>query len=73
VSCSAAPPATSAHTSLVVLGLDSLGTVQLQQRLQNALKTQILPGVIWVNATAARLAEWLFLQHMGLQESEEEH
>ncbi|WP_277816917.1 type I polyketide synthase [Streptomyces caatingaensis] len=53
-----------AHTSLVVLGLDSLGAVQLQQRLQNALKVSIKPGVIWVRPNAAGLADWL-LEQLG--------
>ncbi|MBD0746746.1 hypothetical protein BG418_34530 [Streptomyces sp. CBMA152] len=48
-----------AHTSLVLLGLDSLGAVQLQQRLQRALTVDIKPGVIWVKPTTAALAEWL--------------
>lgn len=47
------------HTSLVLLGLDSLGAVQLQQRLQNALKVNIKQGVIWVKPSAAGLAAWL--------------
>ncbi|MEV0501581.1 SDR family NAD(P)-dependent oxidoreductase [Streptomyces spectabilis] len=44
------------HTSLVLLGLDSLAAVQLQQRLQRSLGTGIKPGVIWVKPTAAALA-----------------
>nr|APD71896.1 type I polyketide synthase 4 [Streptomyces sp.] len=52
------------HTSMVILGLDSLGAVALQQRLQNALRTEIKPGVIWVKPSAAALAEWL-LDQMG--------
>ncbi|GGV56236.1 polyketide synthase [Streptomyces spectabilis] len=55
-----------AHTSLVMLGLDSLGAVQLQQRLQNGLETEIKPGVIWVKPSAAGLADWL-LEQMGFR------
>ncbi|MEV4559520.1 SDR family NAD(P)-dependent oxidoreductase [Kitasatospora sp. NPDC049285] len=47
------------HTSMVLLGLDSLGAVQLQQRLQQALGIEIKAGVIWVKPSAASLAEWL--------------
>ncbi|MGX1853047.1 type I polyketide synthase [Streptomyces sp. NPDC055299] len=47
------------HTSVVLLGLDSLGAVQLQQRLQDALKVDIKQGVIWVKPSAADLASWL--------------
>ncbi|MFI5783788.1 type I polyketide synthase [Nocardia sp. NPDC051570] len=53
------------HTSMVMLGLDSLAGVQLQQSLQRALGTEMKPGVIWVTPTAAALATWL-LQHLGL-------
>ncbi|MFE4944680.1 type I polyketide synthase [Streptomyces sp. NPDC056641] len=53
------------HSSLVALGLDSLGAVQLQQHLQRALKTEMKPGVIWVKPSAAALTDWL-LDHMGL-------
>ncbi|MFH8786957.1 type I polyketide synthase [Streptomyces roseoverticillatus] len=53
------------HTSLVLLGLDSLGAVQLQQRIQHTLKTEVKPGVIWVKPTPAALADWL-LNEMGL-------
>ncbi|MFE3203182.1 type I polyketide synthase [Embleya sp. NPDC059237] len=55
-------------TSLVILGLDSLGAVQLQQRIQYALKTEMKPGVIWVKPNAAALCEWL-LAHLGLDET----
>lgn len=58
-----------AHTSMVVLGMDSLGAVQLQQRIHRALKVDIKPGVIWVKPTAASLADWL-LAAMGLTGSE---
>jgi acyl transferase domain-containing protein/acyl carrier protein len=58
-----------AHTSLVILGMDSLGAVQLQQRLQKALRTDIKPGVIWVAPSAAALTDWL-MDHMGLAESD---
>ncbi|MCX5205772.1 type I polyketide synthase [Streptomyces sp. NBC_00237] len=54
-----------AHTSLVILGLDSLGAVQLQQRFQNSLRITVKPGVIWVKPTAAALSDWL-LAAMGL-------
>ncbi|MGW1411567.1 type I polyketide synthase [Streptomyces sp. NPDC002403] len=47
------------HTSMVILGLDSLGAVQLQQRLQHALQIEMKPGVIWVKPTAAGLTDWL--------------
>ncbi|MFD7288483.1 type I polyketide synthase [Streptomyces sp. NPDC059863] len=53
------------HSSLVALGLDSLGAVQLQQHLQRALKTEMKPGVIWVKPSAAALTDWI-LDHMGL-------
>ncbi|MFD5922410.1 SDR family NAD(P)-dependent oxidoreductase [Kitasatospora sp. NPDC058201] len=53
------------HTGMVSLGLDSLGAVQLQQRLQRALRTEMKPGVIWVKPSAAALADWL-LDHLGL-------
>ncbi|MEU3462922.1 type I polyketide synthase [Streptomyces sp. NPDC006733] len=53
------------HTSMVILGLDSLGAVQLQQRLQHALHTEMKPGVIWTKPTAAALADWL-LAHTAL-------
>jgi phthiocerol/phenolphthiocerol synthesis type-I polyketide synthase D len=55
----------ASHTNLVILGLDSLGAVQLQQRLSTALQTDIKPGVIWVKPSAAALASWL-LDAMGL-------
>ncbi|MCI3928092.1 SDR family NAD(P)-dependent oxidoreductase [Streptomyces sp. AN091965] len=54
------------HTSMVILGLDSLGAVQLQQRLHRALRIDIKPGVIWVKPTAAALTDWI-LEHMGLR------
>ncbi|MEU0876314.1 SDR family NAD(P)-dependent oxidoreductase [Nocardia brasiliensis] len=50
------------HTSMVILGLDSLGAVQLQQRLQRALAIDIKPGVIWVKPTPADLADWILEQ-----------
>ncbi|MFJ5120214.1 type I polyketide synthase [Kitasatospora sp. NPDC088548] len=53
------------HTSMVVLGMDSLGAVQLQQRIQRALSITVKPGVIWVNPTPAGLAHWL-MGHLGL-------
>ncbi|MFC1403071.1 MULTISPECIES: type I polyketide synthase [Streptacidiphilus] len=53
------------HTSLIVLGLDSLGAVQLQQRLAAALRTDIAPGTIWVKPSPAALAEAL-LEQTGL-------
>ncbi|RBQ17810.1 hypothetical protein DP939_23410 [Spongiactinospora rosea] len=46
-------------TSLVMLGVDSLAAVQLQQRLQHTLKTEIKAGVIWVKPSPAGLAEWI--------------
>ncbi|MBB4928546.1 SDR family NAD(P)-dependent oxidoreductase [Kitasatospora kifunensis] len=58
------------HTSMVILGLDSLGAVQLQQRLQRALRTELKPGVIWVKPSAASLADWL-LDAMGLGDDAE--
>ncbi|MGX9883887.1 type I polyketide synthase [Streptomyces sp. NPDC002276] len=57
------------HTSLVVLGLDSLGAVQLQQRLATALRTDIAPGTIWVKPSPATLADAL-LRQTGLAEGE---
>ncbi|MFD9419417.1 SDR family NAD(P)-dependent oxidoreductase [Streptomyces goshikiensis] len=59
------------HTSMVILGLDSLGAVQLQQRLQRALRTEVKPGVIWVKPSAASLTDWL-LEAMGLNDDAEE-
>ncbi|MGW2369479.1 phosphopantetheine-binding protein [Streptomyces sp. NPDC001667] len=53
------------RTSMILLGLDSLGAVQLQQRLQQGLGITIAPGVIWVRPTPADLADW-FLGRMGL-------
>lgn len=50
---------------MILLGLDSLGAVQLQQRLQQGLGITIAPGVIWVRPTPADLADW-FLGRMGL-------
>ncbi|GAJ83837.1 putative polyketide synthase [Nocardia brasiliensis NBRC 14402] len=52
------------HTSMVLLGLDSLGAIQLQQRLRRALHTEMKTGVIWVKPSAAALADWL-LDHLG--------
>ncbi|MFK0132372.1 SDR family NAD(P)-dependent oxidoreductase [Streptomyces rubiginosohelvolus] len=57
------------HTSVVLLGLDSLGAVQLQQRLQKTLDTQMKAGVIWVKPSAAGLADWL-LEHTGLKDAD---
>ncbi|GHE42581.1 phthiocerol/phenolphthiocerol synthesis polyketide synthase type I PpsD [Streptosporangium violaceochromogenes] len=54
-----------AHTSLVLLGLDSLGAVQLQQRLSGTLHVTIQPGVIWTKPSAAALTDWL-LERMAL-------
>ncbi|MGW2369476.1 SDR family NAD(P)-dependent oxidoreductase [Streptomyces sp. NPDC001667] len=45
------------HTSLVLLGLDSLGAVQLQQHIHRALKVTVKPGVIWVKPSPTALAE----------------
>ncbi|WP_078868997.1 type I polyketide synthase [Streptomyces sp. NRRL B-1347] len=59
-----------AHTSLVVLGLDSLGAVQLQQRLAKALRHEIAPGTIWVKPSPGALAEAL-LQSMGFTSEQE--
>ncbi|MFC9932196.1 SDR family NAD(P)-dependent oxidoreductase [Streptomyces sp. NPDC127190] len=53
------------HTSMVILGLDSLGALQLQQRLQHALHIEMKPGVIWVKPSPASLTAWL-LDAMGL-------
>ncbi|MFD8229445.1 SDR family NAD(P)-dependent oxidoreductase [Streptomyces massasporeus] len=44
------------HTSLVNLGIDSLGAVQLQQRLTSQLRMTISLGVIWTKPTPAALA-----------------
>ncbi|WKK23950.1 beta-ketoacyl reductase [Streptomyces olivoreticuli] len=59
------------HTGMVALGLDSLGAVQLQQRIQRALHTEVKPGVIWVKPSPASLAEWL-LGQMGCSGSNKE-
>ncbi|MEV7547793.1 beta-ketoacyl reductase, partial [Streptomyces sp. NPDC089915] len=48
-----------AHTSMVLLGLDSLGAVQLQQRIHRATGITMPPGVIWVMPTAAAVTGWL--------------
>ncbi|MFF0416499.1 SDR family NAD(P)-dependent oxidoreductase [Kitasatospora sp. NPDC004745] len=53
-----------AHTNMILLGMDSLGAVQLQQYLQRALDVTIKPGVIWVKPSPAALADWL-LEHLG--------
>lgn len=50
------------HTSMVLLGLDSLGAVQLQQRIHRNLRVDIKPGVIWVKPSPASLADWLLAQ-----------
>ncbi|MFF7250228.1 SDR family NAD(P)-dependent oxidoreductase [Embleya sp. NPDC008237] len=60
------------HTSMVILGLDSLGAVQLQQRLQQALGFALKPGVIWVKPSAAALTDTL-LDAMGLRVTPEGH
>ncbi|GAA0424917.1 type I polyketide synthase [Streptomyces luteireticuli] len=46
-------------SSLVMLGLDSLGAVGLRVRLEKALRTGIDPGVIWVRPSPAGLADWV--------------
>ncbi|MEU0355258.1 type I polyketide synthase [Streptomyces cyaneofuscatus] len=56
------------HTSMVALGLDSLGAVQLQQRLRQDLGVELKPGVIWVKPSPAALTNWL-LDHLGLTAS----
>ncbi|MEH6374744.1 beta-ketoacyl reductase [Streptomyces sp. KLMMK] len=53
------------HTSLVTLGLDSLGALRLQQRIARTFKTDLKPGVIWTKPTSASVAEVL-LEQMGL-------
>ncbi|MEW2581519.1 beta-ketoacyl synthase N-terminal-like domain-containing protein [Streptomyces syringium] len=53
------------HTSLIILGLGSLGAVQLQQRLHNARHTEINPGVIRTKPSPASLADWL-LEQLGV-------
>ncbi|MEU5796903.1 SDR family NAD(P)-dependent oxidoreductase [Streptomyces sp. NPDC047813] len=58
------------HTGMVALGLDSLGAVQLQQRLHQALGTELKPGVIWVKSSPAALSDWL-LEHIGLTTADE--
>jgi acyl carrier protein len=50
------------NTSMVLLGVDSLGALQLQQRLAHALRTDIPPGLIWVKPTAAGLTDRLLTQ-----------
>ncbi|WP_087930123.1 type I polyketide synthase [Streptomyces albireticuli] len=59
------------HTSMVMLGLDSLGAVQLQQCIQRTLHTDIKPGVIWVKPSPASLAAWLMGQ-MGFSDTGKE-
>ncbi|MFD9791556.1 SDR family NAD(P)-dependent oxidoreductase [Streptomyces sp. NPDC059070] len=53
-------------TSMVALGMDSLGAVQLQQRLQHALKISFETGVVWLKPTAAGITDWI-LHKMGYQ------
>ncbi|MGW2601543.1 SDR family NAD(P)-dependent oxidoreductase [Streptomyces klenkii] len=55
-------------SSLVMLGLDSLGAVSLRVRLERALRTGIEPGVIWVKPSPAGLAAWI-LTRMALTSS----
>ncbi|MEH6374743.1 acyl carrier protein [Streptomyces sp. KLMMK] len=59
---------TTAHigpaSTMVMLGLDSLGAVSLRVRLERALRITIDPGVIWVKPTPAALAGWL-LERLG--------
>ncbi|XXJ62089.1 acyl carrier protein [Embleya sp. MST-111070] len=57
---------------MVILGLDSLGAVQLRQRLQQALGFPLKPGVIWVKPSAAALTDTL-LDAMGLRVAREDH
>lgn len=47
------------ETSLVILGHDSPGAVQLQARPRNALKTPIEPGAIRVRPTLIGPTEWI--------------
>lgn len=47
------------ETSLVILGHDSLGAVQLQARPRNALRTPIEPGAIRVRPTLIGPTEWI--------------
>ncbi|MEU1508432.1 SDR family NAD(P)-dependent oxidoreductase [Kitasatospora sp. NPDC005748] len=60
------------HTSMVILGLDSLGAVQLQQRIRRGLGIDVKPGIIWVRPTAAGLTDHI-LDTMGLADDAEEH
>jgi phthiocerol/phenolphthiocerol synthesis type-I polyketide synthase D len=55
------------HTSLVMLGLDSLAALRLQQRIGTTLKVDIKPGVIWVKPHVADLAT-LLLDTLGMAE-----
>lgn len=54
----------TASTSLVILGMDSLGAVQLQNHLGRTLGIVLDPGVVWVRPTPAALADWID-QRMG--------
>ncbi|ASF06283.2 hypothetical protein NBRGN_054_01060 [Nocardia brasiliensis NBRC 14402] len=54
----------TASTSLVILGMDSLGAVQLQNQLGRTLGIVLDPGVVWVRPTPAALAEWI-AERMG--------
>ncbi|MFE9577019.1 SDR family NAD(P)-dependent oxidoreductase [Nocardia sp. NPDC006044] len=51
-------------TSLVILGMDSLGAVQLQNQLGRSLGIVLDPGVVWVRPTPTALAEWI-TERMG--------
>ncbi|QDQ09604.1 type I polyketide synthase [Streptomyces spectabilis] len=59
----------TASTSLVILGMDSLGAVQLQNHLGRTLGIALDPGVVWVRPTPAALAEWID-QRMGHTDTE---
>ncbi|MEV0193399.1 type I polyketide synthase [Kitasatospora purpeofusca] len=61
------------HTSMVVLGLDSLGAVQLQQRIRQGLGVDVRPGVIWVRPTAAGLTEHILSTLGFANDAEEPH
>ncbi|MFD5417333.1 SDR family NAD(P)-dependent oxidoreductase [Streptomyces sp. NPDC127069] len=51
-------------TSMVMLGLDSLGAMQLRQRLQRTLDLTIDTAVLWTKPTPAGITDWI-LQQLG--------
>lgn len=50
------------HTALVSLGLDSLLTIELRNRLQRSLQTDIPRNVMWTQPTLSSLTDYLLGQ-----------